>query len=119
VIYVTVIIDPCDHVIAILEHMMAKSDDNRETIKVLTDAIRTETKAIHDTADAKMRVEPETEHQKKMDVWIADMKDGREGRTDCQEATEANPEKMEPNPGEKEAALERRKIPNEEAVFNF
>jgi hypothetical protein len=34
-----------------------------------------------------------------MDAWIADMKDGRKERAACQEATEANPEKMEPNPG--------------------
>jgi hypothetical protein len=53
--------------------------------------------AIHDmTDDNQMRLEPETEHQGKMDSWIADMKDGRKERTVCQEAMEANPEKMEP-----------------------
>jgi hypothetical protein len=36
------------------------------------------------------------EHQEK-DAWIADTKDGQNERTACQEATEANPEKMEPN----------------------
>jgi hypothetical protein len=36
--------------------------------------------------------------QEKTDAWIADMKDGRKERTACQEATEANPEKMELNP---------------------
>jgi hypothetical protein len=52
-----------------------------------------------------------------MDAWIADMKDGRKEETACQEATEANPEKMEPNSGEKEAVVERQKIPNEEAAI--
>jgi hypothetical protein len=31
---------------------------------------------------------------------------------------EANSEKMEPNPGEKEAVVERQKIPNEEAAIH-
>jgi hypothetical protein len=31
-----------------------------------------------------------------VNVWIADMKEDRKRRTACQEATEANPEKMEP-----------------------
>jgi hypothetical protein len=35
---------------------------------------------------------------------IVEMKDGRKERTASQEATEANLENMEPNPGEKEAA---------------
>jgi hypothetical protein len=57
--------------IAILEQMMVKSDDNRKTIKELMDAIRAETKAIqarrkaiHDKTDTnQMRLNPETEHQ--------------------------------------------------------
>jgi hypothetical protein len=52
-------------------------------------------------------MEPETELEEKMDVWIADMKDGGKERTACQEATEANPEKMGPHPGEKGAKMER------------
>jgi hypothetical protein len=52
-----------------------------------------------------------------MDAWIADMKDGRK-ETSCEEATQANPEKMEPNPGEKEYVVERQKIPNEEAAIH-
>jgi hypothetical protein len=119
--------DPYDRVIAILEQIMSKSDDSRTTIKELTDAIRAETKviqarrkAIHDKTDAsQMRLEPETEHQEKMDLWMADMKDGRKEMTACQEATEANREKMEPNPGEKEGVVERRKIPNEESAIHF
>jgi hypothetical protein len=35
----------------------------------------------------------------------------------CQEEMEANPEKMEPNPGEKEAVVERLEIPNEDVAI--
>jgi hypothetical protein len=44
-----------------------------------------------------MRVKPETEQQEKMD---------------------ANLEKMEPNPGEKKAVVERQEIPNEEVAIH-
>jgi hypothetical protein len=60
-------------------------------------------RACQETAEACLKckdptledMEPETEHQEKMDTWIMDPKDGRKERTACQEATEANPEKME------------------------
>jgi hypothetical protein len=52
-----------------------------------------------------------------MDEWIADMKYGQKEITACQEAVGANPEKMVPNPGEKEVIVERQKIPNEEAAI--
>jgi hypothetical protein len=39
--------------------------------------VATRLEAIHDKIDtSRMRVESETEHQEKMDGWIADMKDG-------------------------------------------
>jgi hypothetical protein len=81
--------------------MIAKSKADREEV-----AARLE--AIHDKTDAnQMKLEPETAQQVMMDAWITDMKYGRKERTACQEATEANPEKMEPNPGEKEAVMKR------------
>jgi hypothetical protein len=46
------------------------------------------------------------------------MKDGRKERSDCQDEMEANPKKVEPNTGEKEAIVERQKIPNEEATIH-
>jgi hypothetical protein len=59
--------------------------------------VATRLEAVYDKTDAnQMRVEPETEHQERIDAGIANMKDGRKERTACQEATEANPEKMEP-----------------------
>jgi uncharacterized protein YhfF len=65
-----------------------------------------------------MRLEPKTEHQKMMDAWIADVKDGQKGRTACQEATETNPEEMRPNPGEKEVIAEWQENPNEEVALH-
>jgi hypothetical protein len=51
-------------------------------------------------------------------AWITDMKDARKKMTACQEVTGANPQKMEPNPGEKEDIVERQKIPNEEVTIH-
>jgi hypothetical protein len=65
-----------------------------------------------------MRVEPKTEHQEKMDAWIADMENDRKETTACQDAMEANLEKIEPNLGEQEAAVERQEIPNEEIAIH-
>jgi hypothetical protein len=66
-----------------------------------------------------MRLEAETEHKQKTDAWIADIKDGQKERPACQEAaTEANPEKVEPNPGVKEVVVEWQEIPKEEAAFH-
>jgi hypothetical protein len=53
-----------------------------------------------------------------LDAWITDIKDARKKMTASQEATEANPEKMEPNLKEKEAVLEWQEIPNEEAAIH-
>jgi hypothetical protein len=50
--------------------------------------------------------------------WIANMRDDRKERTGCQEATEANPKKMQPNPGEKEAVVERQEIPNQKTAVH-
>jgi hypothetical protein len=43
-----------------------------------------------------MRLEPETEPQEKMDVWIADMKNERKETMACQDAMEESLEKMGP-----------------------
>jgi hypothetical protein len=48
-------------------------------------------------------MEPEKEHEEKMDAWMAEMKDKQKETVVCQEATEANPEKMKSHPGRKEA----------------
>jgi peptidoglycan hydrolase CwlO-like protein len=61
--------------------------------------VATRLEAIHDKIDAnQMRVEPKKKHQEKMDAWIADMKNDQKEMTACQDAMEANLEKIEPNP---------------------
>jgi hypothetical protein len=58
--------------------------------------------AVHDKTEAnQMRLEPETELQGKRDAWIADLNGVRKEKMTCQEATEVNPEKMEPSPRER------------------
>jgi hypothetical protein len=48
----------------------------------------------------------------------ANMNAWRKETTACQDAMEANLEKMEPNPGEEEATLKRQEIPNEEVAIH-
>jgi hypothetical protein len=48
-----------------------------------------------------------------------DMKDGRKKRTACQEATEANPEKMEPNPEMMQSIGEHQEVPKEEPAVRY
>jgi hypothetical protein len=97
-----------------------KADQEKwETKRKVDREVATRLEAIHDKTDAnQMRVEPETEHQKKMAAWIADTKNDRRETTAFQEAMEASLEKMEPNPGEKEVAVGRQEIPNEEVAVH-
>jgi hypothetical protein len=61
-------------------------------------------------------MEPETEHQEKMDAWIAHMKDGRKERKARQEVMEASPEKTEPNPEMMQSVAEHQEVPTEHAT---
>jgi hypothetical protein len=66
--------------------MKAKRKADREKRKAERKTDREEVaarlEAMHDKTDAnQMRLEPETEHQEKMDAWIANIKDGRKERT--------------------------------------
>jgi hypothetical protein len=54
----------------------------------------------------------------KMDTWIANIKDARKKTNACQEVTGANPQKIEPNSGEKETVMDRQEIPNEEVAVH-
>jgi hypothetical protein len=53
----------------------------------------------------------------KMNVWLAEMKDGRKDTTVYQEAVEAYLEKMEANPEEVKFEAESKKVPKEEAAM--
>jgi hypothetical protein len=78
--------------------MMAerKADqEKREAKRKVDQEVVTRLEAIHDRTDAnQMRVKPETEHQEKLDAWIADMKNGRKETMVCHDAMDANLEKM-------------------------
>jgi hypothetical protein len=94
------------------EKTMAERKADREEV-----AARLE--AIHDKTDASlMKLEPEMEHQVEVDAWIPDMRDALKEKRACQEATEANPEKLEANPGENEFIMEMQEFPNEEIAIN-
>jgi hypothetical protein len=78
------------------------AEERREAEGKADREVATKLEAIHDKTYAnQVRVEPETEHEEKIDAWIADMKNDRRETTACQDAMEANLEKMEPNPGGK------------------
>jgi hypothetical protein len=51
--------------------------------------------------------------QETTDVWIANMRDDRKERMGRQEATEANPEEMEPHPEKMGSGAEHREFPKE------
>jgi hypothetical protein len=81
--------------------------------------VATRLEAIHEKTDANhISVEPEMEHQKKKVAWIVDMTNDWKEMTACQDAVEANLEKLEQNLGAKGAVVERQKIPNEEDAIH-
>jgi hypothetical protein len=62
---------------------------------------------------ARTKVMEDKRMKANIDASIADRKE----TTACQDITEANLVKMEPNPGEKEAAVELQEIPNEDVAI--
>jgi hypothetical protein len=54
--------------------------------------------------------------QRKMDACVASRRDDRKETTSCQEMTEANTEKTEPNPGTIQSVEEYHEVPKEEAA---
>jgi hypothetical protein len=95
------------------EQMLAKmtaweaEDKARREKEAETGAIRIRTKAMRDKRMKASR-----------DACFADIKNNRKETTACQNAMEANLEKVEPNPGEKEAAVERQETSNEEVAIH-
>jgi hypothetical protein len=60
----------------------------------------------------------ETKIDAKLREIIVEMKDERKERTAGQQTAEANQEKLESNPGEKEAVAEHQENPNEEVAIH-
>jgi hypothetical protein len=87
-----------------LKTMQENADANRKADRGLLLAMRQEIKC----AQAEIR--------STIDAWITDIRDARIKTTACQEVTGANPEKTEPNPGEKETSVEHQEIPKEDAT---
>jgi hypothetical protein len=54
--------------------------------------------------------------QQKMDACVTDMKNAQKETTACHDEMEASLKKMEPNPGEKETAVEQQEFSNEVTV---
>jgi hypothetical protein len=86
--------------------MMANRHADREQIDAKLKDLKEDTKS----SQAEMR--------SILDAWITDIKDAQKKTTACQEMTGANPEKMETNPEEKGAIVERQVILNEEAAIH-
>jgi hypothetical protein len=89
-----------------LEEMKADSKAWREEIRAETEATRARTKAMR-----------EERIKANMDACMADRKNDRQETTACQDAMEANLENVEPNPGLKEAVVERQETSNEEIAI--
>jgi hypothetical protein len=66
-------------------------------------------KTMQEKADADRKA-----FKEKMDALIANIKIDRKETTACHDEMEARINKIEPNPEEKETAMEQHEIPNEE-----
>jgi hypothetical protein len=88
-----------------------KTDDKQEGINENLRKMREEIKS----GQAEMKATINA-IQEKMNVWVAEMKDGREERTALQETTEAYLDSREPNPEEIQSGAEHREAPKEHAA---
>jgi hypothetical protein len=55
-------------------------------------------------------------NQDKMEAWLIEKQDGRKETTACHEATKADTEMTEPDPGKMQSVGEHHEVPKEEAV---
>jgi hypothetical protein len=92
-----------------LKTMQENADANRKADReqMLADRTKDQEQIL-----AEIRADRKT-FKEKIDTLIANIKIDWKETTACQEVTGANPKKIEPNPGEKETALEQQEIPNE------
>jgi hypothetical protein len=100
-----------------MEILLARMDANSKTMNARMDA---KTKATLVTLEMTNEIKKAMQDKRmkaNIDACIADIKNDRKETMDCQDAMEANLEKMEPNPGEKEAGVERQETPNEDVAI--
>jgi hypothetical protein len=98
-------------------HQARMEADNkawREKMRAETEAIRAETETIR----ARTKATRDKRMEANRDACIEDIKNDGKETTACQDAMEGNREKIEPNPGEKEAVVEGQEICNEEVAIN-
>jgi hypothetical protein len=79
------------------EEMLARMDANQAKIDANQERMNASLREEIISGKVEMR-STDSAIEKKMDAGVEDRMDSRKERTACQEATEANPEKMEPNP---------------------
>jgi hypothetical protein len=91
--------------------------ESQQIIKLLL-AMREKIRAETAASQARMKAMREERMKANMDACMADIKNDRKETTACQDAMEANLEKMEPNPGGNEAAVERWETLNEEGAVH-
>jgi hypothetical protein len=104
----------------------------QEMIERLLAEIRADRKADQEKADANRQADREVlkgiidvnaksivrAFQEKMVACVANIKNAQKETTACHDEMEASIKKMEPNPGEKETAVERQEFSNEVAVHS-
>jgi hypothetical protein len=94
-----------------MDAKQTKTDDNQEGMEV--DLKETKEEIKSGEAEMKSTVNA---FQERMDTSIANRKDGRKGRTSCQEATKADTQKTEPGPRMMQSVEEHQEIPKEDAA---
>jgi hypothetical protein len=91
--------------------MQVKAEADREVLKGIMDANTRSMREDIKSSQAEMR--------SMVDAWITDIKDASKKTMDRLPRCEGtNPEKMEPNSGEREAVMDRQEIPNEEVAVH-
>jgi hypothetical protein len=98
---------------AMHKHMEADREVLKEIMNANTKTMREDIKS--DQAEMRSTIDA---FKEKMDAWIANRKTDRKETTACHVEMEASIKKMESNSGEKEAVLERQKIPNEKVAVH-
>jgi hypothetical protein len=98
-----------------------KADANRQADRELLIGIMDENaKSMREdvkSGQAEMTSTIRAFHEK-MDAWIANRKNDREETIACHDEMEVRIKKMEPNPGEKKAVVERQEFSNNEVAVH-
>jgi hypothetical protein len=95
--------------LARIEVSQEREDTNLKEVKEQILAKMGANQAKTHSTQEKMNANPQYVFREKMDASITDRKDGRKERTVCQDAAEANPEKMESIPEMMKSIAEHRK----------